>query len=109
MPRTPAEPPRKKKKGPKAPNPLSVKKKKTKQDDTGSKLDKVKEKTRKTTKVYTGLDGERIGDKRKRIDEEEAVEPKLAQPSMDGSKEGTGHKRKRRRKIAESLVVSQKL
>ncbi|KAI0778105.1 PIN domain-like protein [Trametes elegans] len=74
--RAPTEPPRKKKKGPKGPNPLSVKKKKT-QTESG--------------KPVKSADSQASGEKRKR--EEETDANHSAQRS-----EGTGHKRKRRRK-----------
>ena len=74
------EPPRKKRKGPKGPNPLSVKKKKPKvstQPIAGKK----------------DADTSRAGEKRQRDDEEHQTAPE-DRPNPEGS----GHKRKRRRK-----------
>ena len=74
----PAEPPRKKKKGPKGPNPLSVKKKKPKPGATVPK--------------QSGDSVAQAGEKRKRHDgDDDSATPKL---------EGSGHKRKRRTKHA---------
>ena len=80
----PAEPPRKKKKGPKGPNPLSVKKKKPKPGATVPKqsADSVVQ----------------AGEKRKRHDvDDDSTAHKL---------EGSGHKRKRRRKHAGQSVAT---
>lgn len=76
------EPPRKKKKGPKGPNPLSVKKKKSKPDQSASAPRK------------SGSQEMEAGAKRKRDDVNEVGE----HPSVEGS---NGHKRKRRRKTHE--------
>ena len=74
----PAEPPRKKKKGPKGPNPLSMKKKKPKLSATVPK--------------QLGDSVAQAGEKRKRHDvDDDSTAHKL---------EGSGHKRKRRRKHA---------
>lgn len=73
----PTEPPRKKKKGPKGPNPLSVKKKKPKPEASA---------TAKKVQVESKAD---VGEKRKREDDDgESSAPHI---------EPTGHKRKRRR------------
>ncbi|PCH33571.1 Fcf1-domain-containing protein [Wolfiporia cocos MD-104 SS10] len=80
-----AEPPKKKKKGPKGPNPLSVKKKKAKVDQPTSK----EKKSSKDEHV-------RVGEKRRR--DEDTEEPKT--PATEGS----GHKRKRRRKTHNSTT-----
>ncbi|KAI0335352.1 Fcf1-domain-containing protein [Cubamyces sp. BRFM 1775] len=77
----PAEPPKKKKKGPKGPNPLSVKKKKSKSDGAAAPKQKKDEAGPQP----------KTGEKRRREDDAEA------HPSAQQS-EGTGHKRKRRRK-----------
>ncbi|KIM85441.1 hypothetical protein PILCRDRAFT_817463 [Piloderma croceum F 1598] len=79
-----------KKKGPKAPNPLSVKKKKAKVDEAGPFM---KGKGKAKAGINSATDGERVG-KRKRMDE-------LERESDDSGimKSGGGaHKRKRRRK-----------
>ncbi|KAI0669979.1 Fcf1-domain-containing protein [Trametes maxima] len=77
------DPPRKKKKGPKGPNPLSVKKKKPKTD--AAKPSKKEESD--DTKPQ-------VGEKRKRADDVEAP------ASTEVRSETTGHRRRRRRKHA---------
>ncbi|KAI0651775.1 Fcf1-domain-containing protein [Trametes meyenii] len=81
LPAAAEEPSRKKKKGPKGPNPLSVKKKKPKAEGTVRSKNKEGEDAK-----------EQAGEKRKRVDEGEMS----ASPTM--TLEATGHKRKRRRK-----------
>ena len=83
----PSEPPKKKKKGPKGPNPLSVKKKKPKPSDSATKM--------KDSSVMKAL-----GEKRKRDDEDDV------QPSTTAS-EDVGQKRKRRRKHGTRSSIDQ--
>jgi U3 small nucleolar RNA-associated protein 23 len=98
----PEEPPRKRKKGPKGPNPLSVKKKKvTPESASAAKKNKGKEKA-KTAQGPTVFGEVKVGEKRKR----EQVDPRTEELHHDhddqtGSKSlAGGHKRKRRRKAA---------
>jgi len=96
----PAEPLRKKK-GPKGPNPLSVKKKKPKVNEVASsRQQKGKEREReKRPEVATKTPDEPVGEKRKRAEvdgEQEGQEPS----NEASTNEGGGHKRKRRRKGA---------
>jgi U3 small nucleolar RNA-associated protein 23 len=78
------EPLRKKKKGPKAPNPLSVKKKRSKVDEGG------------LPKKISFIEDEQTNGKRKRTED--------ALDSAGIRNEGGGHKRKRRRKGATNYL-----
>lgn len=88
--KAPAELP-KKRKGPKGPNPLSVKKKKTAENSVATSKGKGKQ---RVPPQHT------VGEKRKRDMEEEAGSKDVPQPNTaehNGNVQG-GHKRKRRRK-----------
>ncbi|EKM60980.1 uncharacterized protein PHACADRAFT_247246 [Phanerochaete carnosa HHB-10118-sp] len=80
------EPPRKKRKGPKGPNPLSVKKK------------KVKRPPAPLPKRPATEDTDKVGGKRKRVE--------AGQSEHANASSGSGHDRKRRRNGASTTVVS---
>ncbi|TFK57347.1 Fcf1-domain-containing protein [Heliocybe sulcata] len=88
----PNEPPRKKRKGPKGPNPLSVKKKKTK-SDVATPSAKKGDKVVKPRVQSTQSDGGVTGAKRKRVDVDTSMDGREGS-GMDGD---TSHKRKRHR------------
>jgi len=77
---------RKARRGPKGPNPLSVKKKKALPAQT----------PKKPSSTSDNADMVKVGDKRKRDEQEDGV-TRSAQP-VDGDQKVMGHKRKRRRK-----------
>ncbi|EIN13520.1 PIN domain-like protein [Punctularia strigosozonata HHB-11173 SS5] len=83
----PEGPPRKKRKGPKGPNPLSVKKKKAKIEGEGANA--------KATKPKTAHEERHVGEKRKHAEDGDHRDDV---PSRET--EGEGRKRKRRRKTA---------
>jgi len=101
-----AEPLHKKKKGPKGPNPLSVKKKKTKPDEvTPSTKEKGKEKAGaagERSRNVSSNEGDdirgRSGGKRKRSEAEEQTGRLVASDALTSKEGNGGHKRKRRRK-----------
>ena len=92
----PDEPPRKKRKGPKGPNPLSVKKKKVKVDENRAR-------TAAIGKVKKRDDSAAVGQKRKRDtdgDDEGVDEGAQGKVDVDiiGDGEETGVKRRKRRR-----------
>jgi len=96
----PEEPPRKRRKGPKGPNPLSMKKKKvTPESASAAKKDKGKEKA-KTAQASTVFAETKVGEKRKR----EQVDRRMEELDHGDDDHAVskhiagGHKRKRRRK-----------
>ncbi|KAJ7357068.1 PIN domain-like protein [Mycena albidolilacea] len=98
-PSTSAEPPRKKKKGPKGPNPLSVKKKKVETKPPVAK-DKGKAKERPVPEAAAG-------EKRKRDDTADDNETATAQQPADSQpQDELRRKKKRRRKATEPVVVN---
>ncbi|KAJ7919141.1 PIN domain-like protein [Mycena leptocephala] len=90
--------PRKKKKGPKGPNPLSVKKKKV---DPIVKLP-AKDKGKGREKPVSTVRDAVVGEKRKREDKERVKEEE--QPT-DSQQDESRRKKKRRRKAADPVVV----
>lgn len=88
-----SEPPKKKKKGPKGPNPLSVKKKKVSETSQGRNSERSKPGHERSTKV---------GQKRKRDEEHDARISHPEEETRPGLEEGGGHRRRRRRKNATS-------
>ncbi|KAJ7139831.1 Fcf1-domain-containing protein [Mycena epipterygia] len=100
-PSTSTEPPRKKKKGPKGPNPLSVKKKKVESVAKPAVKDKGKGKE-KETPVRDAV----VGEKRKRdeTDDKEGVRLEQQQPS-DSQQDEQRRKKKRKRKPAEAVAA----
>ncbi|KAJ7042537.1 Fcf1-domain-containing protein [Mycena alexandri] len=100
-PSTSAEPPRKKKKGPKGPNPLSVKKKKVDSTPKPPAKDKGKEKE----KPAVGVRDAAVGEKRKReTDDREKVASE--QQVGDAQQDQPKRKKKRRRKAVDNTVVA---
>ncbi|KAF7339900.1 rRNA-processing protein utp23 [Mycena venus] len=100
-PSTSAEPPRKKKKGPKGPNPLSVKKKKVE-----SKPPPAKDKGKAKEKPVAGARDAVVGDKRKRDDtDDKETAARDEQPGDPQQQDESRRKKKRRRKAADSVVV----
>lgn len=91
------EQPRKKKKGPKAPNPLSIKKKKT---TPGEDTKKGKEKIGVAKPVPVRDEHEEVGGKRKRTDVQDGQSAAPAAIGLDDNTKNdiSGHRRKRRRK-----------
>jgi U3 small nucleolar RNA-associated protein 23 len=101
-PSTSAEPARKKKKGPKGPNPLSVKKKKV---DTGSKPPtKDKGKGQEKEPPVSNVRKPVVGEKRKRDDADESGEPEQKQFGDAQNEESKGRKKKRKRKNTTAQV-----
>ncbi|KAJ6574811.1 Fcf1-domain-containing protein [Mycena capillaripes] len=94
------EPPRKKKKGPKGPNPLSVKKKKV-DNVVKSPANKGKGKEKPVSGVRDAV----VGEKRKRDDNDDKEKVVLEQQSADSQQDEPRRKKKRRRKAAEPAVV----
>ena len=93
------EEPRKKRKIPKAPNPLSVKKKKVIPVEA-TKKGKGKGKICVARPVSAGAEHERVGGKRKRTDVQESQTVAPATIGIDDNTKNiaTGHRRKRRRR-----------
>ncbi|KAJ6519534.1 PIN domain-like protein [Mycena sanguinolenta] len=90
-PSTSTEPPRKKKKGPKGPNPLSVKKKKVESQPPSAK----------------GKKDAAVGEKRKREDVDDMdTETRGQPPAGSQQQDEQRRKKKRRRKVAEPAVDS---
>ncbi|KAF8213376.1 Fcf1-domain-containing protein [Mycena galopus ATCC 62051] len=94
VPSTSTEPPRKKKKGPKGPNPLSVKKKKVEIQPPAKDKGKGKEKPRDAA----------VGEKRKRdVTDDNETTTRDQQPAE--SQDEPRRKKKRKRKTADPVVV----
>lgn len=106
---TPVAEPHKKKKGPKGPNPLSVKKKKTKTDAPGPPLTTDKGKTKVSAIAVDGNETANVGEKRKRKEPSEIVEGHDRSDETGAAHEGGsgGRKRKRRRKTAASTATNE--
>ncbi|KAJ7666411.1 Fcf1-domain-containing protein [Mycena rosella] len=95
------EPPRKKKKGPKGPNPLSMKKKKV---ETASKPP-AKDKGKGKEKEQPAKDAA-VGEKRKRDDADDQPSARQEQQPPDSQQDEPRRKKKRKRKAADSETVA---
>ncbi|KAK7064472.1 rRNA-processing protein utp23 [Favolaschia claudopus] len=96
---TSSEPTRKQKKGPKAPNPLSVKKKKVESTPAANASSKGKE--RPNSAVRNAV----VGEKRKRDDADEQEASTNGQHSAEFEQDERKPKKKRRRKPADPTIV----
>jgi len=106
-----AEPLHKKKKAPKGPNPLSVKKKAKPGEAKPSRKDQGKAKaslaSERSRKVLSNEDDDtpgRAGAKRKRLEAEEQTGRPVTSDVGASKEENGGHKRKRRRKGAATTI-----
>lgn len=91
-----SEPAKKKKKGPKGPNPLSIKKKKGVEPPATKDKSKERGKGKLSGEVTKTVQSEKTGEKRKR--QEEHAHDGVRELAADDSTERSGPKRKRRRK-----------
>ncbi|KAJ7462680.1 Fcf1-domain-containing protein [Mycena galericulata] len=99
-PSTASEPPRKKKKGPKGPNPLSVKKKRVDGNKPPAK-EKSKGTEKKKEKPVPAASDPVVGEKRKR----DATSDSQG-PASEQQQDEPHRKKKRRRKVGEAVVAS---
>ncbi|KAJ7102217.1 PIN domain-like protein [Mycena belliarum] len=93
-----SEPPRKKKKGPSGPNPLSMKKKKADVVYKPSAKDNSRGKDKEHRPTATG-------EKRKRDDADEQEDGRQPQPPLDSQQDELRRKKKRKRKAVETSVT----
>ncbi|KAF5377531.1 hypothetical protein D9615_005249 [Tricholomella constricta] len=105
-PSTSTEPPRKKKKGPKGPNPLSVKKKKQ-PNETSAPKHNGKGKTKSVDPAPTPSLTAKVGEKRKREDDGSQNDPD-AEPSNIIGEGGSQTTKKRRRRKKTELIQATK-